>query len=131
MRGRFIEPGRAASVEADGQLPEANVDALGIDRNAAGADGRDQPPPVGIAARPGGFDQRRVGDGAGNLERVGVRGRALDVQLDDVRHALAIGHDLAGDGGADLVQGGGEGRVFGFHNGSACARSEQQHGVVG
>jgi hypothetical protein len=75
---RLVELGCAAAVAADGQIAEINVDAVGVDLRAGVADGCDQAAPVGIAAGPGGLHQRRMGDGLGDLEGVGVGRRSFD-----------------------------------------------------
>ena len=70
----LVELRGAAAVAADGQVAEGDVDAVGIDLRAGVADGGGEAAPVGIAAGPGGFDQRRVGNGFGDAERIGVAG---------------------------------------------------------
>ena len=110
--GGLVELRGATAIAADGQFAKADVDALGVDLRAGVADGRHQTAPVGVAAGPGGLDQRRMGDGLGNLERVRICGRSLDAQLHNMRDALAVGHNLAGQRGADLGQGGGKRCVF-------------------
>ena len=106
---------------ADGQDAEVDIDAIGIDLSAGVADGGDEASPVGIGAGPGGFDQRRVGDGLGDAERVGVGCRAFDVQFDNMGDALAVGDDLAREGGADLGEGVGKSGVAGPEDGGAGA----------
>ena len=54
----FVEFRGAAAVAADGQFPKTDVEAVGIDLGAGVADGCGQASPVGIAASPGGLDQR-------------------------------------------------------------------------
>src|SRR5579864_7058137 len=48
--GRFVELGGAASVTADAQFAEPDVDARGVDLGAGVADGGHQASPVGVAS---------------------------------------------------------------------------------
>ena len=108
-----------------------NVEAVGIDLRAGVADGGGQAAPVGIAAGPGCLDQRRVCNGLGNLEGVGVGGCAFDVQFHDMGDAFAVGNHLTGQRGADLGEGGGELGVARSEGDAAGSGGEQQDGVVG
>ncbi len=129
--GGLVEAGGAAAVTADGQAAEPDVDAVGVDLGAGVTDGGDETAPVGIGAGPGGFDERRMGDGFGDAKSIGIRCRSFDVQFDDVSDAFAVGDDLSGERGADLGEGGGELGVIGADGCAAGSGGEQQDGVVG
>ena len=131
MGGSFVEFGRSATVATDRQVAELDVEAIGIDFRAGVAYSGGQAAPVGISAGPGCLHQGRVGNGLGNLEGVGVGGRAVDLQFDNVSDAFAVGDDLACERGADLGEGGGELGVAGTNGCATGSRGEQQDGVVG
>ena len=95
--GVFVVRGSSASIAADGEFAEGDVDGFGIDLRAGVADGGHEASPIGIAAGPRGFDERGMGDGFGNTQGIGVGGCTVDAKFDDVRDAFAVGHDLAGE----------------------------------
>ncbi len=76
--------------------PKRNIDPRGIDGHAGVADRRQNAAPVGIASRPRGLDQRRVGDGAGYAQSIRIGERPADVELDHVLNAFPVLHDLLG-----------------------------------
>jgi len=131
VSGLLVELKGASTVAADGQSAEVDVDAIGVDLRAGVADGGHEPPPVGVVSGPGGFDQRRVGDGLGDPQRVRVRGRAFDVQFHNMSDAFAVGNDLTGERGADLGERCGELRMGWTDDDAARSGGQQQHGVVG
>src|SRR6185437_12453531 len=75
----FLGP---AAVAADGQIAERDVDGFWVDCSAGVADGGHEASPVRIATRPGGLGKRRMRDGLGNAQRVGIRSGALDAEFD-------------------------------------------------
>jgi len=100
-----------------------------VDGRAGVADGGDEASQLGSAPATR-LDQRRVGDGFGDFEGVGVILRAVDAEFDDVGDAFTVGNDLAGERGADLGEA--------MANSALPARlprrwlrSEQQDRVVG
>src|ERR1700739_2610817 len=95
--GVFVVFKGAAAATADGQLAEGDVDGFGVYCSAGVADGGNEAAPVGVAAGPCGLDERRMSDGFGDAECIGVRGGAVDAKFDNVRDAFAVGHDLAGE----------------------------------
>ena len=60
MGADLIEFRGASAVEADGDVAEPDVDAVGVDGRAGVADGGDEASPVGIGAGPRGLDQRAM-----------------------------------------------------------------------
>ena len=73
----------------------------------------------------------RMGDGLGDAEGIGVGGRAVDAEFNNVRDAFAVGDNLPGERGADVGERGSKCVVAGPDPGAACAGGEQKHGVVG
>jgi len=67
VRSGLVEAGGAASVAANGEVAEVDVDGVGIDGGAGVTNGGHEASPVGIGAGPGGFYKRRMGDGFGDL----------------------------------------------------------------
>src|SRR5712664_3858484 len=61
----FLVERERHALTANHLIADENLDATWINSNAAGADGRQDPPPVGIGTRPGRLDQRGVSDRAG------------------------------------------------------------------
>src|SRR5690349_4395497 len=89
--------------ETRGQATAAHQNVLHFDINFrrieghAGISGRgEDTPPVGIAARDGCLDERRVGDGARQCGGCIVIGGACDVDSDELLRALAIASNLTG-----------------------------------
>src|SRR5690349_16959598 len=56
--GGLVEIGSATAIPTDWQIAEGDVDALWVNLSAGVSDSSDEATPVGIAAGPGGFDQR-------------------------------------------------------------------------
>src|ERR1700691_1788441 len=97
MGGVFIKARRDAAPAADLELAERNVDARGIDGYAGVADRSEYAAPIGIASRPCGLDQGRMGDGAGYAQGIGIGKRSADVQLDHVLNTFSVLHDAHGE----------------------------------
>ncbi len=127
----FIEFGCPAAVAADRKIAETDVDAVGIDLGTGVADGGNKTAPVGIGAGPRGLDQRRMRDGFGDPEGIGIGLRAINLQLDNVGDAFAVGNDLPGERGANIIQRSGKSGVVGGEGDAARAGSHEQHSVVG
>ena len=72
-----------------------------------------------------------MGNGFGDAEGIGIGGGTIDAEFDDVGDAFAVGHDLAREGGADLGERRGKGRIARADGGAAGTGGEQEHGVVG
>src|SRR5450432_1173437 len=70
-------------------------------------------------------------DGARHLQGFGAVLRLLNLQVNDVLHAFAVGDDLLGERAADFKQG--DFKLFAnvLQTDSAGAGSEEQNGIVG
>ena len=68
------------------------------------ADGHGHPAPVGVGAVDGGLHQRRVDDRLGHPLGLRVVAGAVDPHLDQLRGALAVAGDLAGERQGDVSQ---------------------------
>ena len=84
MSRSLIKAGSTSSVAADRQIAKADIEVRRIDLRARVADGCSQPSPVGVASRPRGLHQRRMGNGLGHTQRVGIRGSARDAKFHHV-----------------------------------------------
>jgi len=93
---------------------------------------RRKPSPVGVGAGDGGFDQRRIGDGAGQARGGIVTGRASDFNGDELLGAFAIARDglrqVLEDAGDFLFH---AGKFLGFGTDAGSAVSKQHERVVG
>ena len=72
---------------------------------------REHAAPVRVVSEGGGLDERRGRDAARNGGRLGLAGRAGDIDLEQHGRALAVRHDLGREVGTDLSERGGEARV--------------------
>src|ERR1700733_3357484 len=79
VRAVLVEVWDTPAVNADLLIAEPDGNPLRLDLRAGVAGGSHQPSPVRIGAGPGGFYQRRVRDGSGDLQRIGVAGCPLDL----------------------------------------------------
>jgi len=129
--GGLVEAGGAATVAADGERAEVNVDAVGVDGCAGVTDGGHEAAPIGIASCPCGLDEGRVSNGLRDLDGIGVGGCAFDVEFDDVRDAFSVGNNLASERCADLGEGGGERGIARADGNAAGSGGKQENGVVG
>src|ERR1035438_2938158 len=76
----LVENRGPAAIHTNSQVAELDVNAIGVDLGARVADGCNQSAPVGIRARPGGLDERRMRDCFGHAQRFGIAGSALGGQ---------------------------------------------------
>jgi hypothetical protein len=72
--GRFVIALDRIAIGGDGDAAEADREPVAVRRFARLADRHDDAAPVGVLARDGGLDQRRVGDGQADAARAFVRG---------------------------------------------------------
>ena len=123
----------------DADVAEIDVELVALGLLAGLADRHHDAAPVGVLARAGGLDQRRIGDRERDpLGRL-ARGRALDADLDELARALAVADDLMGEIEQQLVERaleGGEARIGGVGDLGRAALSrgagrEQQQRVGG
>src|ERR1700728_3262980 len=94
VRSHLVEVCNTSTVDTDLLRAQPDCDSLRLDRCPRVACGGHQPAPVGVASRPRSLHQWGMSDSLGHLERIGVAGRAFDLQLDHMRHTLAIVDNL-------------------------------------
>ena len=122
---------RAGFVEQRIAQPQRQVGFLEGDARIARR-GNDAAP-VGVGAEQGGFHQGAVGDRLGDLPRLGVGARAGHIDAHQVRRALGVGGDGAGQLPADRRQRGAELRqtVAGERRAFRLAVGQDEQRVVG
>ena len=96
-----------------GHTHEVDVHVLLREGHPALAGSRCHAAPVGVMAKDGSLDQRRVGNGKGNLVGICLRGRAKNVHRDELGRPFAICGNLAREVGTDALDGRDHGREGG------------------
>src|ERR1700722_2369284 len=95
----FLEIGlgeiRSQPAPAHRHVLEIDIHFARIKRHAGIPRSRENPAPVGIGARDGGLDQRRIGDAARDLRGHFFVRRATDLNGHQLPRAFAVAHDLA------------------------------------
>ena len=93
----LVEERRADAVGEYRKAADLDGDRGGIEGDSGASGGGEQAAPVGVGRGPGGFAERRVGDGAGDGLGVGVGLCAGDFEGDDVGDAFAVVDDGVGE----------------------------------
>ena len=104
-RAQIVAVLDALAAVDDGDVADAQADAPGRKRDAGGASGGEDAPPVGVAAGEGGLDQGGVGDRAGDAIGGGFADSTAHLDLHDATGAFAVRDDVEGEGAADGAQG--------------------------
>src|SRR5436190_819510 len=107
LQPRLGELGGAPRLAHERAL-KVDVDAVRVELDTGIAGGRQDAAPIWVGPGDGGLEQRRVGDGTGDLACRGIVGSAFYFDGDQLSGALAIAGDLYGQALEDLLHGGGE-----------------------
>src|SRR5690242_21526135 len=107
--GGLVEGGVQTSA-AQEEIIDQDIDPGRVEAGSGVAGGAEDASPVGIAPRQGGFDERRIGDGARHAVGIGGGLGAADFDRDQFGRALAILGDHAGKSLAELDEPGSQAR---------------------
>src|SRR5690606_34233461 len=84
------------AVLGDGEIAEADGEAVAVGRLARLAHGHDHAAPIGVLAGDGGLHEGAVGNGLGDAEGAFVRNGALDMDRDLLGRAFPVADHLDG-----------------------------------